>query len=177
MVHAHRMGQNKAKPKRIGIDIGRVIIDGSSHPQGGDTAFFQGDEATMLATPEMPGAIEAIARLVETFDGQAWLVSKCGERVQQRSLRWLAHRDFFRRTGIPQANTRFCKKRPEKRIHAEALSLTHFIDDKPDVHKAIRGIVDHCFLFGEQKHPAPHYTTHVADWVETERAVLATLGR
>jgi len=41
---------------RLGIDIGRVIIDGSSHPVGGDTAFFQGDEGVMLATPEMPGA-------------------------------------------------------------------------------------------------------------------------
>ena len=28
---------------RLGIDIGRVIIDGPAHP-GGDTAFFSGDE-------------------------------------------------------------------------------------------------------------------------------------
>jgi hypothetical protein len=31
-----------------------MIIDGPSHPQGGDTAFFDGDEQIMLATPEMP---------------------------------------------------------------------------------------------------------------------------
>jgi len=167
--------QDTNQPRRLGIDIGRVIIDGSSHPQGGDTAFFQGDEATMLATPEMPGAIDAITRLVEQFDGQAWLVSKCGERVQHRSLRWLANRDFFGRTGIPEANTRFCKKRPEKRIHAVDLGLTHFIDDKLDVHEAIEDVVEHRFLFGPQRRPAPDFVTHVVDWQATERAVLLTL--
>ena len=75
---------------RLGIDIGRVIIDGSAHPDGGDTAFFAGDEATMLATPEMPGAIEAIAALADAFGYRVWLVSKCGPRVQERSRRWLA---------------------------------------------------------------------------------------
>lgn len=164
------------RPNRLGIDIGRVIIDGSSHPEGGDTAFFQGDEQTMLATPEMPDAIETIARLVDAFNGEAWLVSKCGERVQGRSLRWLAHRHFFERTGIPDRNTRFCKKRPEKRIHAEALHLTHFIDDKVDVHRALQGVVDHCFLFGEQSGPTPDFASHVIDWKNTEKAVLSTVN-
>ncbi|WUJ72316.1 hypothetical protein OG809_03410 [Kribbella soli] len=45
---------------RLGIDIGRVIIDGSSGP--GDTSFFSGDTAAMLRTPAVPGAFEAIAR-------------------------------------------------------------------------------------------------------------------
>jgi hypothetical protein len=47
-------GATTQRLPRLGIDIGRVIIDGSSHPEGGDAAFFQGDEATMLATPEWP---------------------------------------------------------------------------------------------------------------------------
>ena len=131
----------------------------------------------MLATPEVPGAIETITRLVDAFDGEAWLVSKCGERVQGRSLRWLAHREFFTRTGIPERNTRFCKKRPEKRIHAEKLRLTHFIDDKVDVHRALHDVVDHCFLFGEQRGPAPGFTTHVLDWASTEAAVMSTLAQ
>jgi hypothetical protein len=42
---------------RLGIDIGRVIINGPAHPGGGDTAFFSGDEATMLATPEIDGCM------------------------------------------------------------------------------------------------------------------------
>jgi hypothetical protein len=55
---------------RLGTDIGRVIIDGSSHPGGGDTAFFQGDEATMIATPEMHDALPAIVRLTSAFSGR-----------------------------------------------------------------------------------------------------------
>lgn len=89
------MNQHPKATQRLGIDIGRVIIDGSSHPNGGDTAFFNGDEAALLATPEVPNAIESITRLVDAFGGQAWLVSKCGERVKNRSLRWLAHHNFF----------------------------------------------------------------------------------
>lgn len=163
------------RQRRLGIDIGRVIIDGSSHPNGGDTAFFNGDEATLLATPEIPGAIDTIARLVERFDGQAWLVSKCGPRVRDRSLRWLANQDFFERTGIPEVNKRFCKERKEKRIHAVELGLTHFIDDKIDVHRAIQDTVDHCFLFGPQRGGTPYFTTAVIDWVRAEEAILATL--
>jgi hypothetical protein len=86
---------------RLGIDIGRVIIDGPAHPGGGDTAFFTGDEEAMLATPEMAGAVATIARLVPRFHGQVWLVSKCGPRVQARTRRWLAGRDFFGRQALP----------------------------------------------------------------------------
>lgn len=160
---------------RLGIDIGRVIIDGSSHPNGGDTAFFNGDEATMVATPEMPGAVDAIARLVDAFDGAAWLVSKCGPRVQARSERWLEANDFYRRTGLDPANLRFCRRRPEKRDICLDLGLTHFIDDHPEVHQAIQGAVQHQFFFGPQAAPVPRYGTHVPDWATTEAAIMATL--
>src|SRR5207248_1166712 len=102
---------------RLGVDIGRVVIDGSAHPEGGDTAFFTGDTARMLRTPAVPGALEALARLVDRFAGQVWLVSKCGERVQRRTLLWLAHHDFAARTGIPPDHVRFCRRRPDKAVH------------------------------------------------------------
>src|SRR4051812_37338303 len=101
---------NKREP-RLGVDIGRVIIDGSSHPAGADTAFFNGDEATMLATPEMPGALDTLATLTRLFEGRVWLVSKCGPRVQERTLRWLAGHDFYGRTGIDPTHVRFCRER------------------------------------------------------------------
>jgi hypothetical protein len=133
---------------RLGIDIGRVIIDGSSHPSGRDTAFFDGDEAAMLATPAMPGAFDAIARLHADFGGRVWLVSKCGPRTQARTLRWLDGHDFYGRTGVERDHVRFCRLRPEKRVHCEELGLTHFIDDRPDVHAAIHGVVTYQYLFG-----------------------------
>ena len=146
----------EARQPRLGIDIGRVIIDGSAHPGGGDTAFFSGDEATMLATPEMAGAVAAIARLGELFGGRVWLVSKCGPRVQARTLRWLEAHDFHGRTGVPRGHVRFCRARADKRGHCEDLRLTHFVDDHPEVHEAIRGTVERQYFFGPQRADGAH---------------------
>lgn len=161
---------------RLGIDIGRVIIDGPAHPDGGDTAFFQGDEATMLATPEMAGAVEAIARLVDRFQSQVWLVSKCGPRVQARAEQWLQAHRFFERSGIPGDQVRFCRRRADKRQVCVELGSTHFVDDRLGVHAALRGAVEHQFVFGPQPGPVPAYVIHVADWAQAEAAILATLG-
>jgi hypothetical protein len=161
---------------RLGIDIGRVIIDGSSHPKGGDTAFFQGDEQTMLATPEMPGAVEVIARLTARFQGRVWLVSKCGPRVQARTQRWLDAHDFYRRTGVPRRHVRFCRARADKRRHCEELGLTHFVDDRPEVHVAIRGAVAHQYFFGPQPRPVPGYGEHTPTWADVERHIARTLA-
>ena len=170
-------GMNRTQP-RLGIDIGRVIINGTAHPNGGDTAFFTGDEATMLATPEMPDALPTIARLVTRFDGQVWLVSKCGPRVEQRTLRWLAGHDFYRRTGLPADHVRFCRTRADKRLHCEQLALTHFVDDHPEVHAAIRGAVRHQYLFGDAGHAggAPDHVHPAPTWADAERLIAASLG-
>jgi hypothetical protein len=159
---------------RLGIDIGRVIIDGSAHPGGGDTAFFNGDEATMLATPEMAGAVDVIARLVTRFHGRVWLVSKCGPRTQARTRQWLHSHDFHRRTGMSPEHVRFCRTRPDKRVHCEQLGLTHFVDDHPEVHAAIRGAVEHQYFFGPQRHPVPDYGQHTPTWADVERLIEET---
>ena len=161
---------------RLGIDIGKVIINGPAHPGGGDTAFFDGDEPTMLATPEMEGCVPAIARLTELFAGRVWLVSKCGPRVQARTLRWLDAHDFYRRTGVPGAHVRFCLTRPDKRGHCAQLRLTHFIDDHPEVHAAIRGVVEHQYFFGPQRGHVPGYGVHVATWPDALRQIEGSLA-
>jgi hypothetical protein len=159
---------------RLGIDIGKVIIDGPAHPRGGDTAFFQGDTATYLATPAMAGSFAAIARLTESFGGRVWLVSKCGARIEGRSRRWLDHHDFFGRTGIDPDHLRFCRQRPDKAVHAAELGLTHFVDDRPDVLRHLAGIVPHRFLFGPQRRrPATGLVIPVTDWADAEQAILA----
>jgi len=159
----------------LGIDIGRVIIEGPSHPGGGDTAFFNGDEATMLATPEMAGCVPAIARLAGLFGGHAWLVSKCGPRVQARTLRWLDGHDFWQRTGMPREHVRFCRERAQKRAHCEELGITHFIDDHPEVHAAIRGAVGFQYFFGPQRDPVPAWGIPALTWADAVRLVEATL--
>ncbi len=158
----------------LGVDIGRVIINGPAHPGGGDTAFFSGDEATMLATPEVPDSVSTIARLVPRFDGRVFLVSKCGERTQARTLRWLAAHEFFARTGISAGQVRFCRTRAGKRPYCVELGLTHFVDDHPEVHAALRGVVAHQYFFGPQAKPVPDYGRHTPTWGEVERLILAT---
>jgi len=159
---------------RLGIDIGRVIIDGSAHPAGGDTTFFTGDDAALLATPEVAGAVASIARLVGLFDGQVWLVSKCGPRVEKRTLRWLDGHRFHERTGVARDHLRFCRARAEKRYHCEELDLTHFIDDRPEVHSAIQGVVDHQYLFGPQSRVVPDYGIAAPAWPAVEALIRQT---
>jgi len=161
---------------RLGIDIGRVIINGPAHPDGGDTAFFQGDEAAMLATPEVDGAVAATARLVTLFAGQVWLISKCGPTVQDRTLRWLEGHDFYHRTGLAPEHVRFCRTRADKRIHCEQLALTHFIDDRPEVHAAIHGAVSHQYFFGPQAHPVPASGIHAPTWAALEERISESLA-
>jgi hypothetical protein len=175
MLHAASMTARDLREPRLGIDIGRVIIDGPSHPGGGDTAFFQGDETTMLATPEMAGSVASIARLTRRLDGRVWLVSKCGPRVQARTLRWLDGHDFYRRTGLPHDHVRFCLTRPDKRRHCLELALTHFVDDHPEVHDAIRGTVDYQYFFGPQAQPVPGYGVHARTWADAERLIEESL--
>lgn len=162
---------------RLGIDIGNVIINGPAHPGGGDTAFFQGDEATMIATPEMDGAVPSIQRLTALLDGRVWLVSKCGPRVQARTLRWLDGHDFYQRTGLPRGQVRFCRTRAEKRPHCEELSLTHFVDDHPEVHDAIRGTVGYQYFFGPQAAPVPAWGIRAPNWPEAERLIRESLHK
>jgi hypothetical protein len=130
----------------------------------------------MLATPEMAGSFAAIGRLVGLFEGRVWLVSKCGPRVQARTLRWLAAHDFYRRTGLRRENVRFCLTHADKRSHCQELGLTHFVDDHPAVHSAIRGFVQHQYFFGPVAEPAPEYGLQAADWAEAEALIMASLA-
>jgi hypothetical protein len=160
--------------KRLGVDIGRVIIGGGVVPGSSDTQFFSGDTAHMLATPAVPGAFEALARLVPRFE-QVWLVSKCGDRVRRHTRLWLDHHDFAARTGIPRDHLRFCLRRPEKAVHCAELGITHFVDDKPDVHEALRGVVPYRYLFGPQRTRPPAGVQHTVTWAAAEAAILRSL--
>jgi hypothetical protein len=122
----------------------------------------------------MAGAVDTIARLVDRFGGQVWLVSKCGQRVEQRTRRWLAGHDFFARTGMDPEHLRFCRQRADKRIHCVQLGLTHFIDDHPEVHEHIRDAVEWQCFFGPQRRPVPDYGVHAPTWADVERLITLT---
>lgn len=160
--------------QRLGVDFGRVINDGASHPGGDDTVFLTGGHDEAMRTPAMPGAMEVLADLVERFDGNVWIVSKCGERIQRRTLEWLDHHDLYGRTGVPRGNVRFCRQRPEKALHCRELGITHFIDDRGDVLTHLRGLVPNLYLFGSQVRPIADWVTHVPTWAAVSRELLGT---
>jgi hypothetical protein len=134
----------------LGIDIGRVLI--SPDPAGGgDTSFIGGSLEAALATPPYEGMFEALPALVQHFGGKVWLVSKARSRVEDKTRRWLAHHQFFERTGIAPSHLRFCIERHQKAHHCRDLGITHFIDDRLDVLRHLDGVVRARFLFGPQK--------------------------
>jgi hypothetical protein len=155
---------------RLGSDIGRVIIDGLHHPAGEDTGFFRGDEAALLATPEVTGAVDAISRLVLLFGREnMWLVSKCGQRIQDRTLFWLGKHDFWARTGVDPARVKFVRSRPDKKNVCAYLGIGYFVDDRPDVLIGMHDVVGHRYLFGPQQRVITHDgIVLVPDWATAE---------
>lgn len=157
---------------RLGIDFGRVINDGAAHLGGGDTTFLSGGLDAAMRTPATLGAFESIARLTRLFGGHVWIVSKCGERIQERTLQWLEHNEFWSRTGVSRSNTRFCRQRPDKAGICKELGITHFVDDRRDVLGHMRGVVENLYLFGPQKSAAPSWVTATPTWREAEIAII-----
>lgn len=125
---------------RIGIDIGKVIIGGASELP--DTSFFSDN---FLATPPVSEAFESIQLLANTFD--IWLISKCGQKIQERSLVWLESYEFFESTGVKPEQVVFCRQRKEKAPIAQSLELRVFIDDRVDIISSMEGMVEHPILF------------------------------
>jgi hypothetical protein len=129
-----------------------------------DTSFLEADERSALEVPPTPHMFDVVPRLERRFEGRVWLVSKAGPRIERLTLRWLRHHRFFERTGMRPDRVRFCRRREDKRTHAQDLALTHFIDDRADVLGHLRGVVPHLYLFGVQTHPIPDWVRHVAGW-------------
>lgn len=164
--------KTQSKPLALGIDIGRVIMSPARDDGSPDTSFLSGNEREALDVPPAPHLYDVLPGLVEHFSGRVWLVSKAGERIEKLTRRWLRHQQFFEQSGMRPDRVRFCRRRPDKRLHAEQLGLTHFIDDRADVLGYLRGAVEQLYLFGVQTHPIPDWVTPVVDWRAVERALI-----
>lgn len=153
------------------------MIQGAGREDGrADTAFLGGGIEEALASPASNGVFEVLPRLVERFGGRVWIISKCGPATERKTRLWLDHHDFWRRTGVRQGNARYCRLRVHKAVHCAELGITHMIDDRLGVHRAIRELVPYRYLFGPQVEPAPDWVTPVLGWPEAEKAVLADLA-
>lgn len=121
---------------KIGIDIGNVIIGG-----GGEDTFFTED---FLKTPELENAFGSMLNL-KSAGHEIHLISKCGESVENKSIKWLNMWGYF--YVVPQHKIHFVRKRPLKAPMAQALELDIFIDDREDIIDSMEGIVAHRILF------------------------------
>jgi hypothetical protein len=129
----------------LGVDVGGVLI-----PRVGVEADTTFKSENYLETPEIPDAFDVLRRLVdERFGRRVFIVSKCGPRVQTKTLRWLKHHRFFERTGVKLKHVHFCLARSDKAPICRKLGITHFIDDRLDVLLSLQ-TVPHRFLFSSE---------------------------
>lgn len=159
--------------EKLGIDVGGVIIAASNDHS--DTSFFE--ENYLLSKPT-EGMYEAIAQLVTgRFDERTYIVSKCGERIQQRTREWLQYNDFYNRTGMHPDHVCFTRTREGKAPICTALGITHFVDDRLDVLRHLTD-VPHQFLFqghANEMRKYKHLLTqvcHVHSWQEIVTELL-----
>lgn len=111
---------------RIGIDLGGVVLAATTDREN---SIFSGHGYLNVKLND--GAVEAISAMAHDFSGDnIFFVSKCGPVVQERSMEVLEKNDFFRSTGTSPSNVRFCREISEKAVIADALRLSHFIDDR-----------------------------------------------
>ncbi|MEH1130471.1 hypothetical protein [Micromonospora sp. CPCC 206061] len=164
-------GPGWTRQPTLGVDIGGVIVTLADRDE--DTSFFG---ARPLETPAVAGVFEALAALAQQrFAGRVHLISKAGPKVAANTRDWLAHHDFFDRTGIPAAHLHFVRQRRDKAAVCQRLDVTHFVDDRLDV-LAYLDTVEHRYLFlGGTEEPVtaqtiPPWAAVVHTWAE-----LATL--
>lgn len=136
-----RRGQGPRRSPVLGVDIGGVLVDRVA--EDSDTSFFGSDP---MATPLVEGSLEAIRDLVDLFEHRVHIVSKAGPKISELSRRWMGRHGFTGPDGIAAGNVHFVRKRHEKHPVCERLMITHFVDDRVDVHGHLT-TVDHRYLF------------------------------
>lgn len=162
---------------RIGFDIGRVLIHSGEGRH--DTSFLSGSDEDAMRTPPMQGAFEVVREINDLVEGRTWLISKCGPKIQQRSLRWLRHHRFHETTGLRRDRVVFCRKRADKAPHCKRLGLVVFVDDRPDIHRFLEGIVPVRVLYGPQRERNPDLpgVLSTANWAEVRTLLVPLLNR
>ncbi|MGH7486905.1 MAG: hypothetical protein ACREMY_15090, partial [bacterium] len=124
-------------------------------------------------------AMAAIRDIVRyRFGTGAYLISKCGPKVQEMTLRWLEAHDFFRKTSVVPGNVHFCRERSQKAAICETLGVTHFVDDRLEVLRHL-STVENLFLFQPRPTEVEEYAAfrrhvhEVGTWNELRHLLIA----
>ena len=111
-------------------DIGGVLMTEDT-----DTGASVFDPKTYLDSAEVEGSFQALAELSEWCCGRTGLISKCGEKIQIRTMEWLEHSRLTQRTGIRMDDVYFCLDLPHPQPRMEHRPV-------PGVEWLHRGAVD-----------------------------------
>lgn len=160
----------------LGVDIGGVIMESASG--GPDTSFFG---PNYLATPPIPGAIDALHRLAAN-GYTLWLVSKCGESVERKTRHWLDHHHIYQRTGLDRDRVRFCRTREAKAPICDEIGATHFIDDRLEVLSHMHNVASLLLFRGDAREVsrfpgALSRVSRVGSWSEVLACLLGQSAR
>lgn len=159
-------------PKKIlGVDVGGVIIDRQNDET--DTSFFG---PNYLKTTACEGVFDCLRQATEA-GFEIHVVSKCGPNTQRKTLEWLQHHDFYRRTGMDPQRVHFCRTRPEKAPICTQHGITHFVDDRLDVLDYLTDVA-RLFLFqpnaqDEGRWRRGHRARLVSRWSEVLEEIAA----
>lgn len=122
----------KVRPIRLGIDCGGVILKHNStnarEVQEWEGTIFS--DNNYLKSPEVFAAVESIAAIIELVgEDNVFIISKCGSKVEMKTMQWLEYHNLFQRTGFKREHVFFCRNREHKAEFCTDLELTHYVDD------------------------------------------------
>ena len=118
---------SEVSPIRIGFDVGNVILRN-------DTDSSEAVSFLNRRQSYVDGALEAIGHFVTVISADnAFIISKCGPTMQERTSDFLDSTDFYGQTGFDRDHVLFCRHRSEKAPIAASLGLTDFVDDRLDI--------------------------------------------
>lgn len=158
--------------KILGIDVGGVIMKNATEDK--DTSFFSDN---YLKTEAQDDAIEVINELVTMFD-ETYIVSKCGKKIQDKTLNWFKYHNFYSKAGINPKNVYFCVERHEKNPICKKLGITHFIDDKLEVLSYLETVKNR-YLFKPKEQEMNRYCQYLSQVkvINSWRELLAIMKR
>lgn len=161
----------------LGIDLGNVIID---HVSFGTTREYvlSGD---YQAIPPVPGAVDALITLIANESVmRCMIIYNATDVVEEKVASWVAR-------WVPptvRSSDKFACQRSlsgrDKALDCLRFGLTHFVDDRMEVMKRLRGRVPHLFLFRpnddekREHYGGEDFFVEADGWPEVLRVLLPT---
>jgi len=127
----------------LGIELSGAISESPLFKSSSDK-----ERRNLYTSAPLPGSIEAIAWLAGPymFKREVWLISSLPENQHANARLWLAHQNFFNRTGLERWRLKFVANDAEKLRVVRSLKITHFIDPRLDALVGMSAMQHRCLF-------------------------------